>query len=420
SINAGTSPIGHYRDNMSPMRYAIRSKILPLIRKETPILARIQSSMRSNYLDWFFSMLANFGTHTFYLLFLPILFWFGRDIEARGLVYVLGFGVYATGFAKDYLALPRPMSPPLHRLSMSPDVNLEYGCPSTHSANSISVALWVCSVIPHSPSNKYAYVAAAIYTFAQSFGRIYCGMHGFVDVFFGLFIGYSVWALVYYALPLWDQFLANPSYLVPLACVVLIALLLYACPDPVDNCPCFDDSVAFLGVILGLTIIKGTIPFSTAGLSSFNIALFSLLRVLTGVTAVVAWRIVSKPLLFRYLPPIYRFVQGRFRALNLPRNYFLPASAYKIPANADDPIVVRPTKRIPEMIQNIRHRGRGASIGPQSQIDAYEAIANQHEARDMSPEELKVLSNVPERPLHYDVEVIARTLVYAGISLVSV
>jgi membrane-associated phospholipid phosphatase len=65
---------------------------------------------------------------------------------------------------------------------MSPSVALEYGFPSTHSTNSISVALFLISIAceklsPESPARLITVIACAIYAVSVVFGRIYCGMH---------------------------------------------------------------------------------------------------------------------------------------------------------------------------------------------------------------------------------------------------
>lgn len=80
------------------------------------------------------------------------------------------------------MCLPRPLSPPVHRLTMSTSTALEYGFPSTHSANSVSVALyllaWVLEAVPpQSLERTIAITGLSVYVFSVVFGRIYCGMH---------------------------------------------------------------------------------------------------------------------------------------------------------------------------------------------------------------------------------------------------
>lgn len=74
------------------------------------------------------------------------------------------------------------MSPPVHRLTMSQSAALEYGFPSTHSTNSVSVALFLISMAceklaPESPARIISTIGCVIYAVSVVFGRIYCGMH---------------------------------------------------------------------------------------------------------------------------------------------------------------------------------------------------------------------------------------------------
>ena len=78
------------------------------------------------------------GTHTFFLVFLPVFFFFGYDELGREyalfpftneiiiigqplyrLCYALAFGVYLSSFLKDMVCSPRPFAPPVTRLSKS-------------------------------------------------------------------------------------------------------------------------------------------------------------------------------------------------------------------------------------------------------------------------------------------------------------
>lgn len=112
---------------------------------------------------------------------------------------------------KDYLCLPRPVSPPVARISKSHPTlwnsvmfnslhpqgiashHLEYGMPSTHSANSVSTALFLLLLTSDSgiPTLlKYAlYSILLVYVSSVVLGRIYCGMHGPSDCIIGIVLG---------------------------------------------------------------------------------------------------------------------------------------------------------------------------------------------------------------------------------------
>jgi membrane-associated phospholipid phosphatase len=151
------------------------------------------------------------GTHTFFLSFLPTLFWFPQSPTDDGLqllaetlaaygrtmVVLLCLGVYVTGFIKDLLALPRP-GKSVEKLSLTKSVTLEYGFPSTHSANAVSIALatlyftWYSWLPLGFVSMTGAYIISAI-VLVQAvlvcYSRIYCGMHSITDVVGGVVTG---------------------------------------------------------------------------------------------------------------------------------------------------------------------------------------------------------------------------------------
>src|SRR5436189_5144506 len=69
------------------------------------------------------------------------------QLTVSSFVDLLAPGVFFTGMIKDFLCLPRPLSPPLQRINMSGLTALEYGFPSTHSANAVSVALYCLTLL---------------------------------------------------------------------------------------------------------------------------------------------------------------------------------------------------------------------------------------------------------------------------------
>lgn len=64
----------------------MRQRALPLIRWETPYLAWLQAKLRTPALDSYFAITANLGTHTFFMIFLPIMFWCGFASFGKGYV----------------------------------------------------------------------------------------------------------------------------------------------------------------------------------------------------------------------------------------------------------------------------------------------------------------------------------------------
>ncbi|KAF5869071.1 putative long-chain base protein 3 protein [Botrytis fragariae] len=398
-IDAGLKSLNHYKRKLPPWRYNMRQALLPLVRWETPYLAWMQDKMRCPALDTYFAVTANLGTHTFFMVVLPILFWCGHTSLGRGMVHILATGVFITGFIKDMFSLPRPLSPPLHRITMSGSAALEYGFPSTHSANAVSVAVYALFTL-HSPecqllpSTKLALeIVSYSYAFSIVLGRLYCGMHGFVDVIVGSVIGalISVVECVYGSAI--DNYLHSSTWKAPVTIAIVIILLIRVHPEPADDCPCFDDSVAFAAVMIGVELggwhyasggwawdvpVPATVPFDLHHMGWVIV----ILRVLIGVLVIFAWREVMKPTLLKLLPHIFRAFENT--GLILPRKFFMPASEYNnIPSRLKVDNVMPSVSDLPSLISSIRHAGRGraVSVGPQSAADAYETLAYREKRR---------------------------------------
>lgn len=339
--DAGMKDLDHYASRLPRWRHRLRQRLLPIVRWETSYLALMQEKLRTPALDSYFALTANLGTHTFFMIMLPILFWCGYTSLGRAMVHVLAGGVFWSGFMKDALCLPRPLSPPLQRITMSGSAALEYGWPSTHSTNAVSVAVYAihCLQNTENPGDPTLHLAirAFLYWYAVSIviGRLYCGMHGFFDVVIGSWLGASLSVVQLAYGEAFDYWICEGTYLRPLVATLVCLVLVRIHPEPADDCPCFDDSVAFAGVFIGCQIgawhfagtrfsldepIPGTVPFSLkqAGWPK------ACLRILLGVLIVFAWRGITKPLLLRLLPPIFRRLE-RIR-MSLPRKFFLNAS----------------------------------------------------------------------------------------------
>ena len=257
------------------------------------------------------------------------------------MVHILASGVFISGFMKDLLCIPRPLSPPLQRITMSSSVTLEYGFPSTHSTNAVSIAVYTLFAL-HSPhSNIHTQVRLVLeiisYFYAMSIiiGRLYCGMHGFLDVIIGGLLGAALSVIQCVYGDNFDYWMAAGSYEAPIIFVLIIFVLVRVHPEPADNCPCFDDSVAFAGVMIGVELgiwhfagsgyawdhpVQATTPFQLEALGWPKV----LMRIIIGVLTIFAWREVMKPTMLRFLPPVFRVVERL--GLSLPRRFFVQAS----------------------------------------------------------------------------------------------
>ncbi|VEU23280.1 DEKNAAC104411 [Brettanomyces naardenensis] len=317
TLDSGLRKPSFYQSRMSPFRFQLRSLFLNLINKESPSLGYLQSYFRCKSLDYYFLYSANLGAHMFYVLMCPLPGWFGYTKLLRDSVAVLGLGIYLTGFVKDYLCLPRPRSPPLRRLTLSHYTAQECGCPSSHTANATSVCLLALHLLSNSWDdhsllfNLSILITTSVYFLTLVLGRIYCGMHGYVDLAVGSIIGSAVFVIRMYLGDWWDEILLNdPSILVPLGLTAFYYLLVYLHPVALDPCPCFEDSVSFVGVLIGLDTIHWLlanystgidgfkpedVPFTYEGLPKMA------LRIAVGVASVSIWKSASKPVLMKVI-----------------------------------------------------------------------------------------------------------------------
>src|SRR5258706_8640917 len=174
--------------------------------------------------------------------------------------------VYITSFFKDLFCSPRPLAPPVTRLTIGTH-HLEYGFPSTHSANSISFAVYLYALLRNAAADPASSFSSPVvynnslavllwYGTSIVFGRLYCGMHSFTDVTVGTVIGALVGALQGIYGEHIEHFIGNATWLLPVCMILASLLLVNQHPQPIDNCPCFEDAIASLAVLLGVTISR--------------------------------------------------------------------------------------------------------------------------------------------------------------------
>lgn len=437
--DAGNKLNDHYKSRLSPFRYKLRSWLLPVVRSETVLLFKLQSKVRYPLLDIYFAWSANLALHTFYVLMLPMLMWFGGSRIARDLITVLGLGIYFSGFLKDYMCLPRPRSPPVHRITMSSYTTQEYGFPLSHAANATAVVLVLLAklfefkeLLSTAAFNTIC-IVIGIYYFSLIFGRLYCGMHGLVDILTGGIVGTLCFCFRHFLGTQWDQILLTDSQILPMwtvICFICIGylFLIHIHAEPVDDCPCFDDSVAFIGVLIGLDVshliayktnyltFKNAfsdpllIPFDFAHLGIFKV----LLRVALGVVTVVIWKAVLKPIVFTILPPIYKYI-----GVYLPRKNFIPtAFTKKLTRQIRSTSILNDSMNLHNLLYGVSHE-----MGPHGEIDYYEMLdykTQQHvnttdDEKDEEDANEIIMTGGVFKP-RYDVEIIGRLIIYAGVT----
>jgi sphingosine-1-phosphate phosphatase 1 len=246
------------------MRAILREALLPYVESGTQTVVAVQRTFRCKALDTTLPVIAWLGTEDAYTFLLPMFFIF--NCWELGFWFVLIFAVanYASGALKDWLALPRPKSPPVWRAEAN--YTLEAGFPSTHTITSVSVALFVLAYT-WAPSHLWFVIFAPILVLLISaivFGRLYLGMHTPVDI-----VGAAILALAItctaYSLhvsgvlvnlltynPLCSAHATQCALVTrafpPIAATAVLGALLWAYPTPQWSSPSFTDALAFTAV----------------------------------------------------------------------------------------------------------------------------------------------------------------------------
>lgn len=343
-----------YDEYLDPPVAWLRRILVRSLHWESPLLARHQLAVRHPFLDRYFVYTSLFGTHSFFLIFLPATFWLGDEAFARGLVNALAFGVYVSSAIKDLLCIPRPYSPPVTRLTIG-SVHLEYGFLSTHSTNSVGMAwyiyLWILKFrTEHAADASYSVfdsklweAGLLIYSLSVVYGRVYAGMHSVMDCLCGSLLGIAVTMTQWLLFDKIEAYLEIAGWFVPLTLVPICLLMVYAHPEPLDDCPCFEDAIAFISVVQGvclgrwasirwpslLSLDQSASPFAPASGQQVTVVRYAIhiWAVIAGVTCVFLLRILVKTGCRLLLPSIFRFADRTF-GLVLPRRHYVPSSEY--------------------------------------------------------------------------------------------
>lgn len=432
-----------YRTQLSAWRFKIRSVLLAALDREMPVLERVQRCYRSGPLDRLMIHSSWLGSHQFFIVTLPLIFWLGDHRFGRSQVYILAMSVYFTGILKDLFCIPRPYSPPIERLSISNHAS-EYGFPSSHSATSASTFLmgFQYALNVQSPLHQLGLILGLLlYGFLLVFGRLYCGMHSIQDVVCGWMIGVVAWTLYQVFGEVVEGWVTSTEGWVAVILIITGLVLTAAHPQPVEDCPCFEDSTAFVGVFVGVMIghriAKDLLlqrQLEDSGISGLRFPQ-GLMKVVLGLMVIFGWRFLMKEILSRLLPPLFKLFAP---LLELPRKHYAPTRDYG--------------RYRDELRERGRWTGFRARLIP-SVVDlpnmSHSPIRNRFFSSDTSPAECqatqtlhpalhnrtpnalhqdpllitsqKLHSSDCKQPLwkHYDVDVLMRLIVYTGIGMLS-
>lgn len=207
-------------------------------------------SLRSPFLDTFFSIINNTAREDFIILVAVILYWCLSPLVGLRFLLLLLFSGYLHTALKDFFRTPRP--PVEKLLFLAEERDGSYAFPSGDAMN--ASVLW--SYLAGHYRRWPLIAAAAILIPLVGLARIYRGAHWPVDVIGGIAMGLAlVWlALTLYrawdrrslSLPLWGQLVLGTA-------IPLILFILYP-KGPEIPPPSIATTTMVMGTALGVTL----------------------------------------------------------------------------------------------------------------------------------------------------------------------
>jgi len=445
TVAAGRLSEEVYTNILPWWRAELRRKTVSIVEWESQVIAQWQTRIRSPWLDTYFLQTSMLGTHTFFLIFIPGVYMFGPNELGRGLCYALTIGVYLSSFLKDLVCSPRPYTPPVTRLTIGSH-HLEYGFPSTHSTNCMSMALFLGAHVHDLhragslSTTAFATWVTVLVVYVSSVvgGRLYTGMHGFLDVSVGVILGGTAWTFQRVVMPEVERWMIRSGWTGPLTLTLVCLLLVNQHPAPVDDCPCFEDAIACVSVILGTAIsfwyskrvpalnvdlFNSAMPAFDSPAAIATWVLLAILKLTTGILVIFAWRMLAKPAVQTLLPPLFRWL-AHASPVRLPhRRHYTPATEYSHgPSHT--------LRAVPSMIDldlavaEVVDEGSG---GVASGRAGRTTNSDKSTIKRRGTPEKSVVFEAHEggaledndKVKHYDADVLTKVVVYAGIGALS-
>lgn len=186
----------------------------------------------------------------------------------------------------------------------------------------------------------------------------------------GCVLGAVISAVQWYGFDIIEDATLSAGWAVPFVVNSVGLLMVIVHPQPLDDCPCFEDAIAFLSVIMGTTtgrwasvryglLPRNDNPFGQRGVAATHagspsmaeqesatlyatataVALTVLKKVMilvVGVGVILAVRVTVKTICRVILPPIFRFVTGTLGFI-LPRRHYRSSSEIASSAGQQQP-----------------------------------------------------------------------------------
>lgn len=295
-------------DYCGPVGRGIRHSFLALIEVGQPILVLLQRR-RTPFLTKCMKAASFLGTEDFLGLWLTFLQLCVNTRLARLYCMLMAIAMFAVGYLKAILRLPRP------RLSLVKPLELaqDWALPSNHGtiASCLPMYVWVYSYI-HSTALGLStfqfigiFLVMCTWSVSVMFSRIYIGIHSPADVVTGGVLGCF---LLSYFLQIDEQldfFISTQSFQPACVFLFLVLLLCRIYPSVESTDPGLSDGLSVLGVAFGQVLARSlragpTLPAvleDSQNHSSLHILINCLVRMFLAICMTGAVEFLVKPLI---------------------------------------------------------------------------------------------------------------------------
>ena len=217
-------------------------------------------------------LITEFGTETFYMPVILIIFWWIDEKRGLKLGILIILSAWINSFMKEIFKQPRPYN-------LEPSLGLayesSYGAPSGHAQMSLcfwfSMAAWRAEVFAAGVMTTKAgekpiirriliWTSAVVFVLIIGFTRLYLGVHFPTDLFAGWILGGIILALWYIPGPRLEKLITSMGMRTQNICIAFLALVMNGLL-PGDRTL----SALFLGFCLGYTIMRRYFPFYAQG-----------------------------------------------------------------------------------------------------------------------------------------------------------
>eukprot|EP01129_Flabellula_baltica_P004421 TRINITY_DN1534_c0_g1_i2.p1 TRINITY_DN1534_c0_g1~~TRINITY_DN1534_c0_g1_i2.p1 ORF type:complete len:264 (+),score=21.64 TRINITY_DN1534_c0_g1_i2:70-792(+) len=201
----------------------VRRYLLQIVAKSTPFIQNLQKR-RSKPLDMYMKMASNVGESVAYVILMSIIFWGYDERLGFALLSLLLVGTTFANMVKNLLALPRPPSSAL----WCPKRLHDFGCPSSHSMNAVSIPFFCLWYVWNDVPYPYLFFGfTVLYSSSTCISRMYLACHSYLDVSIGVLIGWSMVLLWVLEFDEFEHFVVSSDTQVLVTLMVVLSLVFF-------------------------------------------------------------------------------------------------------------------------------------------------------------------------------------------------